>query len=257
MNEDQKENLRAKAIAYIRSNASKLMSADEYDDYCYLRVINQELINKVITTLSIKKKRELFRSNYNTQLENANMKFPSQPADINDLIDALPANVFTTSNPSQPNQAPSKESKMDKNLFAIAQDNLITVECRFSTSSNLYTYVTSLKGLQSGDLVIVEGPKSGDLVNAFSSTSNLAVVEVVNVHTSCKIDPEEPFRYKFILGTVNQSCGQQIIKDYTEFYDQINQAYKANMRAQVRAQVKAVIAGQASPEVLGMTKTED
>lgn len=153
--------------------------------------------------------------------------------------------------PSQP----KKESTMDKNLFAISQEDLITVECTFqspdtSKITSVYIYVADKAlFLQPGDLVFVQGPKaSWDSQPSFNQVS---IVEVQAVHPELMIDPNESFEHKFIIGHAKiPSCN--LFERRKEFYTAINAAYKKNVRAQVRAQVQDVLAGKVPAEILSL-----
>jgi preprotein translocase subunit YajC len=122
---------------------------------------------------------------------------------------------------------------MDKNIAALLREDAVTVRVQFQQTvaeqkqgftQQSYQYVTNLK-LQEGDKVVVDGG------------GKMKLAEVVEVHETVEIKPNEDIQYKWILLKVDLSEALANAQRNKQIEDTVSDAYRANLRRSFAQQI--------------------
>lgn len=116
-----------------------------------------------------------------------------------------------------------------RHLATLLSSNYYTVAVRFRDGNNqkLYTYkVPNDVKLEKDDMVIVDAPFSG-----------VTIVDVKEVHTVPRINPNAPFDYKWIVAKVDLAAHRERLEREKEFAQVVAQLEAERSLEEYRAEL--------------------
>lgn len=109
-------------------------------------------------------------------------------------------------------------------MLSLIQSGFTTIAVTYPGERRTYTYKAKVSdGVRVGDTVVVDSPNSG-----------LTLVEVVEVHTSPRIDLTATFKYKWIVQKVDRSGYDALLEQEAKFTEAMVEIERVKQRQEMR-----------------------